>query len=161
MTSLVPTSLDEAINYFVKVQSTFELRFNEQQNVTETSEISVNKARLNKHRNSKQIRCRQCTGYGHVKKQCTSNEEHCFRYGGTDHKCKNCKSKLVRIKTMDVIEEVFKQYFHTSENNNRPENSENVQSQYEQEVGTSFYYMLRIQYPKIILKTKLFEEKKM
>eukprot|EP00924_Labyrinthula_sp_SR-Ha-C_P016168 snap_masked-scaffold_4-processed-gene-21.26-mRNA-1 protein AED:1.00 eAED:1.00 QI:0/0/0/0/1/1/2/0/322 len=72
-------------------QSTFELRFNESQNDTEITEISVNKARINKYRSSKPIRCGQCTGYGHVKKQCPSNEEHCFRCGGTDHKYKNCK----------------------------------------------------------------------
>eukprot|EP00924_Labyrinthula_sp_SR-Ha-C_P014457 snap_masked-scaffold_20-processed-gene-5.109-mRNA-1 protein AED:1.00 eAED:1.00 QI:0/-1/0/0/-1/1/1/0/153 len=130
------TSLEKAINYFVKFQSTFELRFNEPQNVTETAEISVNKARVNKHRNSKPIRCVQCTGYGHVKKQCPSNEEHYFRSGGTDHKYKNCKCKLVRIKTMDVVEEDFEQYFHTSENNSKPEEPEKIQSQYDQEFET-------------------------
>eukprot|EP00924_Labyrinthula_sp_SR-Ha-C_P016171 snap_masked-scaffold_4-processed-gene-21.27-mRNA-1 protein AED:1.00 eAED:1.00 QI:0/-1/0/0/-1/1/1/0/150 len=61
---------------------------------------------------------------------------------------------------MDIVEEDFEQYFHISENNNKPVESEHFQSQYEQEFETSFHYMLRIQHPKSILKTNLYEAQK-
>eukprot|EP00924_Labyrinthula_sp_SR-Ha-C_P006587 snap_masked-scaffold_38-processed-gene-2.80-mRNA-1 protein AED:0.46 eAED:0.46 QI:0/0/0/0.5/1/1/2/0/1046 len=136
------TTLAGTISFFLKVNANITLRCPEQKSRSNNVKVKVANVQNNKFSSTstnptrKKIfkaknRCLKCGGFGHYIKMCPNKEHVCFLCGSGSHTYKNCTIQVIRVNTVDILEDEYASEDETSQNEECNAEENQVEEEYE------------------------------